>query len=191
MDQSLDAARRIGENLELLRKNRRMTQALLSRRARVPRSTIAHLESGSGNPSIGSLLKIAAALRVSIEEFLANPHLPCEIIRAKDIPWHGRGNASARLCQFLPDALSGLQVERMEIAPGGFMRGAPHLRGTKEYLTCLSGKVRLTMAGQSYELDPWDVLAFPGDQAHSYHNPGRTLSVSITIVALEVLQRPR
>ena len=72
----------------------------------------------------------------------------------------------------------------MEVLPGGFMRGVPHIRGTKEYLTCLCGAIRVTTGGQDHDLGAGDLLAFPGDQPHSYHNPGRVRCVSISVVAL-------
>lgn len=184
MDKQLDLAKRFATNLEQLRKKRRFTQAALAQHAGVPRSTIAHLESGVGNPSLSNLAKIASALGVSIEELLARPRAECEMIRAKDLPRSDRGHGSVRLYRLIPDSLPGLQMERMEILPGGFMRGVPHVQGAKEYLACLSGNVRVTVAGQSYALGSGDVLAFPGDQMHAYHNPGRNLSVSISVVAL-------
>ena len=41
--------------------------------AAVPRSTIANLESGAGNPSLVVLVKVAHALGVPIDELLASP----------------------------------------------------------------------------------------------------------------------
>ncbi len=184
MDKTLDLAVRLAANLAALRKERRMTQARLAEHAAIPRSTIANFESGAGNPSLKNLAALAAALQVSIEELLARPRSECALIRARDLPRSERGHGSARLYRLLPDELKGLQMEKMELLPGGFMRGVPHLRGTKEYLTCLSGALRVTVAGQDHDLAAGDVLAFPGDQPHVYHNPGRTTGVAISVVAL-------
>lgn len=184
MDDSLDLAGRLAANLTQLRKARRLTQAGLAERARIPRSTISNFESGGGNPSLKNLAGLAAALQVSIEEILARPRDECALIRAGELPRTERGHGSVRLYRLLPDAVQGLSLEKMEILPGGFMRGVPHLRGTKEYLTCLSGEIRVTVAGQDYSLRPGDVLAFLGDRPHGYHNPGRNPSVSISVVAL-------
>lgn len=184
MDDLLDLAGRLAANLAQLRKERRMTQARLAEHSGIPRSTIAQLESGAGNPSLKNLAGLAASFQVSIEELLARPRTDCELIRAKDLSRSERGHGSVRLYPLLPETQPGLQMEKMEILPGGYMRGVPHVRGTKEYLTCLEGKVRLTVAGQDYELGPGDLLSFPGDQPHGYHNPGRTTAVSISVVAL-------
>lgn len=175
---------RLAANLEALRRKRRFTQAALARHAGLPRSTVTHLESGAGNPSLGSLARVAAALRVSIEELLAAPRADCALIPAAKLPRSERGHGSAALFRLLPDAIPGLQIERLELAAGGWMRGVPHLEGTKEYLTGVSGETTVSVAGKSFRVGPGDVLAFPGDQPHLYRNPGRGPSVSISIVAL-------
>jgi XRE family transcriptional regulator, regulator of sulfur utilization len=50
------------------------------------------------------------------------------------------------------------------------MGGTPHLPGTREFFTCLDGRVALMVAGERYELAAGDVLAFPGNLPHSYQN---------------------
>lgn len=184
MDQGLEVSKRLAGNLAALRRQRRLTQAMLARHSGVPRSTIANLESGGGNPSLSNLAAVAAALRVSLEELVARPRAECELVRAGDLPVVERGNGSVRLYKLLPDAVPGLQMERMELLPKGFMRGVPHVRGAKEYLTCLEGMVRLAVAGEAHLLKPGDVLAFPGDQPHAYQNPGRTTAAAVSVVAL-------
>ena len=46
-----------------------------------------------------------------------------------------RGHGSVAVTRLLPDAVAGLNIERLELLPGAFLRGTPHVRGTKEYLT--------------------------------------------------------
>ncbi len=190
MDKTLDLPGRLAANLAKFRTERRITQARLAERAGIPRSTIAHFESGGGNPSLKNLAGLAAGLQITIEELLSRPRGDVELIRAKDLPRSERGHGSVRLYRLLPDALQGLQMERMEILPGGFMRGVPHMRGAKEYLACLSGEIRLTVAGRDHALHAGDLLAFPGDQPHVYHNPGRAASAAISVVALALAEAP-
>jgi quercetin dioxygenase-like cupin family protein len=59
----------------------------------------------------------------------------------------------------------------LDFAPGGRLRGTPHLPGTREYFTCLEGRVEIVAAGQRHDLGSGDVLAFPGDTPNSYRNP--------------------
>src|SRR4051794_5970554 len=63
-------AKHLARNLVSLRHTRGLTQDMLAKHTSVPRSTIANLESGEGNPSLLVLVKVAAALSVPIDELL-------------------------------------------------------------------------------------------------------------------------
>src|SRR3982074_3035036 len=56
------AATHLARNLAARRRAPHLTQDALARAAAVPRSTIANLESGAGNPSLVVLVKVAHAL---------------------------------------------------------------------------------------------------------------------------------
>jgi mannose-6-phosphate isomerase-like protein (cupin superfamily) len=75
-----------------------------------------------------------------------------------------------------------MEIDRMDFDPGASMGGTPHVAGTKEYFYCLRGKMQVLVAGQLFELGRGDVLAFPGDQRHSYRNPGGRPAASISVV---------
>jgi XRE family transcriptional regulator, regulator of sulfur utilization len=61
-------------------------------------------------------------------------------------------------------------------------RGTPHTPGTREYLTCERGRIELVVSGERYLLEAGDVVAFAGDQRHSYGNPGEVLAVGFSVV---------
>jgi XRE family transcriptional regulator, regulator of sulfur utilization len=91
MDKPPLVSRHLARNLAGLRQVRSLTQESLARSAGVPRSTIANLESGVGNPSLAVLVKVAGALSTSIDELLASPRAKVRRWRAKDISSHRRG----------------------------------------------------------------------------------------------------
>src|SRR5438034_9168478 len=70
---STDVSAHLARNLVSLRGARGLSQVDLGKRADVPRSTIANLESGDGNPSLAVLVKVARALDAPIDELLAAP----------------------------------------------------------------------------------------------------------------------
>lgn len=176
------SAKRLAQNLLQLRKLRRLSQAGLANKTGIPRSTLAHLESGSGNPSLRNLEKLADALDVSIDELLARPRSSCALIKAADIEMRTKGFDAARQYKLLPDPIPGMEMDRLELEPGGKFAGVPHLAHTKEYLTCLTGVVRVAVAGEIFEVEQGDVLAFPGNAAHSYFNPGSVTASCISVV---------
>ena len=73
MDTPEHVAANLARNLGTLRHARSLTQEALAKAAGVPRSTIANLESGDGNPSLTVLVKVAHALGAPIDELLAPP----------------------------------------------------------------------------------------------------------------------
>jgi transcriptional regulator with XRE-family HTH domain len=73
MDSPDRVAAHLSRNLVSLRHSRALTQEALAKSAAVPRSTIANLESGTGNPSLVVLVKVANALGVPIDELTAAP----------------------------------------------------------------------------------------------------------------------
>ncbi len=56
--------RNLTHNLRYLRAQRSMTQARLAELADVPRSTLATIEAGDGNPTLSVLAKLSLALQV-------------------------------------------------------------------------------------------------------------------------------
>lgn len=87
--------------------------------------------------------------------------------------------------RLLPHAIPGMEMDRIELPPGGRMQGVPHPPGTREYLTCETGEIVPVAAGESWNLRAGDVIAFRGDQRHSYANPGtRRPAVGYSVVVL-------
>ncbi|WP_308293064.1 cupin domain-containing protein [Pseudarthrobacter raffinosi] len=58
------------------------------------------------------------------------------------------------------------------MGPGNHHMSEAHSPGTKELLQVHQGAVTVVVAGQSVILDAGDAVAFPGDVAHTYANPG-------------------
>ena len=93
MDAPDHVAAHLARNLGSLRHARALTQEMLAKAAGVPRSTIANLESGEGNPSLTVLVKVANALGVPIDELLGAPRAKVRKWAAADIAarMQGRG----------------------------------------------------------------------------------------------------
>jgi transcriptional regulator with XRE-family HTH domain len=157
---------RLARNLRHLREARGLTQKRLAELAGIPRATWANLESGMGNPTLSVLHRVAAALQVSLEELIS------------------RHPGQADVSKLLPDPIPGMEMERIELPGGGRMAGVPHTPGTREYLVCERGTLVLQAAGERFELNPGDLVAFRGDQKHSYSNPGREPAVGFSVVVL-------
>jgi XRE family transcriptional regulator, regulator of sulfur utilization len=184
MDKPDLVSRHLARNLIALRQVRKLTQDALAKAADVPRSTIANLESGAGNPSLTVLVKVARALETSIDELTGSPRAKVRRWAAADLKSHSRGRG-VTTHDLVPEPVPEEVMELMEFAPDAVMAGTPHLPGTREYFSCVEGQVTIFVAGERYELGAGDVLGFPGNVPHSYRNTGgrRALGVSMVVLA--------
>jgi transcriptional regulator with XRE-family HTH domain len=172
----------LGRNLRQLRSARGLTQQQIARLADLPRATWSHLESGAANPTLSVLHKVALALQVSLEELLSRPRAAGRFYPRGALPVRTRGAATLR--RLLPDPIPGMEADRLELPPRARLPGTPHTPGTHEYLTCESGELTLHVAGASWRLEPGDVVAFRGDQRHSYENRAARVAVGYSVVVL-------
>jgi transcriptional regulator with XRE-family HTH domain len=172
----------LAANVRSLRRRRNMSQEQLAGRAGMPRSTVTHIESGGANPSLSNLALLSTALGVGLEEILARPRSECQLLSASAVPVRSRSQGAVSVRKLLPERVRGLELDRLEIAAGASMAGTPHIAGTKEYLHCLAGEVTVIVAGEAFVVGAGDVLAFPGDHAHSYRNRGRMTADAVSVV---------
>ena len=179
-----DICRTLGHSLENLRKARGLTQNDLAKLAKVPRTTLSHIESGAGNPSLRIVATLAIALGVTIEELLQPTQTSCVLVKNQDLarPMGDRGDVVK--VSLLPKPVPGVQWERLDFKPHGLLPGAPHVKGTREYFACMTGQLLVIVEGEEYSLSAGDVLAFPGDCRHFYKNLDTTNSVGVSLVAL-------
>ena len=177
---------RLAENLVDLRKKQNLSQLELAQKAGIPRSTLTYLESGESNPSITNLIKVTRALEVSLEELLSARRPEVQLIRANDVPVELKSRGRVQVEKILPDPIPGMEIDKITLEPGARMKGTPHIARTKEYLCCLNGKLQLYVKKKSFDLNPGDILSFPGDVAHAYENLSlnkKTMAFSVVVFA--------
>ncbi len=177
-----DVASRLARNVRLLRESRALTQAQMAKIAGLPRATWANIESGAANPTLSVLDRVATAFQVTIEELVAAPRSEARHYPRGSLPLKARGSALVR--KLLPDPIPGMEIDRIELPPKAKMIGVPHTPGTREYLTCESGDILLVASGEEYRLAAGDVVAFRGDQRHSYMNAGPRTAVAYSVVVI-------
>lgn len=174
----------LAQNLRHVRGARGLTQQQIAKLSGLPRSTVAQLETGAGNPTLAVLSRLAMALRISIEELLSAPRARCRLFKKGELPMEARGRTGAAVHKLLPDPIPGMEIDRIELGPRARMTGVPHRPGTREYLACEKGRITLWTTGERFDLGAGDVAAFEGDQRHSYANEGDVPAVGFSVVTL-------
>jgi transcriptional regulator with XRE-family HTH domain len=164
----------IGARVRHERQARRWTLDQLADAAGVSRRLVVNVEQGTTNPSIGTLLRIGDALGVGLPALVESPDpRPVKVTRNGEGAelWSsvngGRGVLVAGTAP--PDVL---ELWDWTLGPGDRHASETHAPGTRELLHVQRGTVVVEVEDRSIPLDAGDALAFPGDVAHSYANPG-------------------
>ena len=167
----------LSENIRRLRRELNYSQEQLSERSGVPRSTIASLERGEGNPTLQVLIGISHGLGVAIAQLLAQ-RTPRANLYAKDAQSlvsyartcsDSEGEAGiAQLLRLTPEQARYLVIEEVILEGKEKICSEPHAMGTEEYFFLVEGSCVVEVAQNSFEVAKGDLLRFDGDQPHAY-----------------------
>ncbi|WP_329520643.1 helix-turn-helix domain-containing protein [Spirillospora sp. NBC_01491] len=152
----------------------------LARRAGLAKSTLSHLESGAGNPSVETLWALGTALGVPFSRLVDPPRPGVRVIRAGQGPVarSERSDYGAVLLAACPPGAR-RDVYRVTAEPGGSRLSEPHSPGTVEHVVLSSGRALVGPSGEPVELGPGDYVAYPGDVPHVFRavEPGTSAVV--------------
>ena len=183
VDQELIAAQ-IAARVHAGRTERRWTLDALAARSGVSRRLIVRIEQADANPSLATLLKLAAALGVTLTELLdTEPHdRPVTVVSRHDAItlWSTPAGGTARLLV----SHGPLELWTWTLQPGDRRTSHPHRPGALELLTVQTGTLRLVVGDAHVEVPAGDSARFDATHPHAYENPGATVA-SFTLVVLE------
>lgn len=164
----------IGVRVRQERQSRRWTLDQLAEAAGVSRRMVVNVEQGAANPSVGMLLRISDALGVGLPALVEPPApMPVKVTRHGEgaALWSSESGGRGVLVAGTgpPDVV---ELWDWTLGPGDRHMSGAHSPGTKELAQVQLGAITVEVAGQLVTLDASDAVAFPGDVAHSYANPG-------------------
>ncbi|MFI1382137.1 helix-turn-helix domain-containing protein [Embleya sp. NPDC020886] len=164
-------ARVVATNLRARRTDRGMTLVELAERSGVSRRMLSLIEKAEGNPSLGTVERIARALGISFAAIIgadpgSAPHPVAP--EAMVTPWrsasgHGRiavtgeGPAAVELWDWL-------------LAPGDHYTAVPDPAGARELILVVSGELTLTHDGTTHLLPEGHAIRIPSDRPYAYAN---------------------
>ncbi|HEX5850897.1 MAG TPA: XRE family transcriptional regulator [Rubrobacter sp.] len=159
----------VGRRLREARLTRDMTQEEVSAASGVSVAHLSRLESGARQPSVATLLNVAAGLGISISDLLEAPREPGPgtVVRGSEAPFYE--GAGFRFQPLMPEAgPAGLAAVKV-VFPVDRVEPAEHHRHEgEEWLYVLSGRLRLTLGEESTVLGPGDAAFFDGMLEHSF-----------------------
>ena len=161
----------IGRRIRAVRLERRQTLRQVAGRAQLSATHISEIERGHTTPTVGALVRIAAALGREPHFFLEAEWLPeVSVVRGGAAPAAAAAPGRAvALTQGIPGGR--LACARLVIDPGA--EPAPALSAHGEvggYL--LSGRLEIRLGEELLELRPGDGFHLSADLPHALRNPG-------------------
>jgi transcriptional regulator with XRE-family HTH domain len=156
----------------------------LAARSGVSRRLIVQLERGDGNPSLSTLLKLAATLGVPLTELLDDPaedrHLEVVSHTSAMTLWSTAAGSAARLLV----SHGPLELWSWTLSPGDRRSSQAHRPGALELLSVHEGTVGLEVGEDRVQVPAGDGAWFDATRPHAYANPGTT-TARFTLVVLE------
>ncbi|HEY2367353.1 MAG TPA: helix-turn-helix domain-containing protein [Polyangiaceae bacterium] len=174
------ASSNLAHNIKRLREERALSQQELADAAGIPRPTIANLETGTANPTLAVLLKVAASLGAVVEDLVGASAQRAKVHKRKELPERKRTGVVVR--RLIPEAQRPADFERVELSPGGRLGAASEGSGAREYVACESGEIDVSSVGDVLRLGPGDVAMLTAEQPRGYANRGRKKAVAYRLV---------
>jgi XRE family transcriptional regulator, regulator of sulfur utilization len=164
-----EVATRVAREVRAHREARGLSLSATAARAGLSKTILATIESGSGNPSLETLWRIARALDISVATLLAED----DPVRTRLIPraegeWLAFESGIRGRLIHVDGRDRRLETLEMRLEPGTRYRSDAHAPGTEELVICLTGTLVLGPEGHEERLAEGDALQFAADVAHSY-----------------------
>ncbi|MBN3803318.1 helix-turn-helix domain-containing protein [Paraburkholderia sp. Ac-20336] len=176
---------RVGEQIQRLRAERRMTLDDLSRAAGVSKSMLSEIERDKANPTIAVAWRLTNALGVNLDSLFAPPKAPeaIAVSGAHDIPTLSGHDAKYQLRVWGPIELAGkFEWYELTLQPGGALVSNAHEPGTREHLTVLNGSIEVEAAGTTKRLKAADTARYVADEPHAIRNAGKGEAKALLVV---------
>lgn len=181
----------IAIHMKSFRREYGLSQEQLSERSGVPRSTIASLERGEGNPTLQVLVGIAQGLGVEMASLLRKP-IPTAVlykrknstkVQKKLIQSDEKMPKYIDVFQLTPENSRYLILQEYTLNEKERFPGSPHTPGTEEYFFCYMGSFDILVEGEVFIVEEGDLLCFDGHQRHAYAcRSGYKISKGLSVV---------
>src|ERR1700733_9966603 len=174
--QTVAAPPRVGEQIQRLRSERRMTLDDLSRAAGVSKSMLSEIERDKANPTIAVAWRLTNALGVSLDSLFAPQKAPEAIAVSgpHEIPTLSGDDGGYQLRVWGPIELAGkFEWYELTLQAGGALVSNAHEPGTREHLTVLSGTIEVEASASTRRVKAAETARYAADEPHAIRNVGR------------------
>lgn len=173
----------VGANLRTLRNQQGLSMRALAELSGLNVNTLSMIENNKTSPSVSTLQRLAAALRVPITAFFKLEQEPRSVVFQRA----GQRRRVAFDHGVLEDLGGGLSLHggvplMVSLAPGSNSGEEPIVHTGLEFVYCLDGRLTYFIRDERYELTAGDSLLFEAHLPHRWGNFGSQPSQSLLIL---------
>jgi transcriptional regulator with XRE-family HTH domain len=173
----------LGGTVRAQREHRQLTIASLARKVGVSAAAISQIESGTVQPSLATLRKLAAALEIPVFRlFLPVEEEAVGVVRQADRVTLGRPSSGARYQLLSPSMQGQLEVMEVSMDPGQVSAPERLSHAGEECLVMLAGQGELEFGDAVINLRAGDAATFQGTIPHRLRNTGRRGLRALSII---------
>lgn len=173
----------LGDGIRAERQRQGLTLAQLAEQADLSASALSQIERGVTDPSIGSLRRIASALKVPFFQFLVDPGVPEPVVRKAERRTIQFPHRALEYQLLTPNLRGPFEVLSLELTPGAASGEEALGHDSDECLLVLRGSVRVELAAQIYDLEEGDAISIQRNLPHRVVNAGAVAAEVITIIS--------
>jgi len=167
-------AQAVADEVRRRRQQRGWTLDVAAARLGVSRRLLAQLEAGQANPSLSTLLSVAAGFDISLVELLAGGDKPSITLQADNasapVLWNGPNGGEGRLLV----GSDPLELWQWTLAAGDDRTSDAHRSGSREVILVTAGAVTVSVgSAEPVVVRRGQSALFRADEPHSYRNDGR------------------
>lgn len=176
-------AQALARNVRRFRADRALTLEALAARAGVSRGMLIQIEQARTNPSVGTVVRVADALGVSIARLLDYDQGPLVRLVPQEEAvtlWStARGSTAVLLAGV--ESPGPLELWHWTLRPGEGHDSDAHPVGTTEIVRVDAGEIVVVLDGVDHPVPEGTTAAYDAGRPHGYRNPG-TADARLTMV---------
>jgi transcriptional regulator with XRE-family HTH domain len=174
MAEADSALQTVARNVRAARTRAGLSLEEFGRRAGVSKGALVALENAQGNPNLGTLVRLADTLSISVSALMQGaPEEQVRVVAAEAVAplWTGERGGHARL-MLTTAGPAPVEIWRWRLEPDEEYRSHPHQAGVVETVNVTAGQAVLTVDGIEYEVEAGQTATFNGDVPHAYRGAG-------------------
>lgn len=173
----------VGRKLLSIRKTRGLSLDQVAELTGVSKAMLGQIERGDSNPTISVLWKIVSGLQISFTSLIEDDEPKITVVRAADLSPFEEEDGQYRAFPLFPfHPQKNFEIYTVEVDLGCTHASEPHNEGVEEYILMVEGKLKISIAQESYTLNVGDAIHFSADRPHKYTNMSDRKAVYKTII---------